>query len=875
PGLVSLGVPRTCFYAIRVVAVSSEGASSTHYSDIGAAAFLGGSSDQLEGAAEAIKFCAEPPAQNSQTDHFDEKGLDEVPSVGEQRSQSGSPAVRIGGRRGDPDGDIDLSDALYLPRLAATRTGALEAGVVGSEGARTDVQILKARVQSHYAESSFNLVSAVWSSTQLKPFEIEGPYDKRLGPRLHQSTLSLLHRCLVRRHSLMAMRLLLSLFVGLVPLLVAEVCDTGDVACAARAGALLQRKSRQQQAPVSTGEESLYGSGSMMIEGKFHYVYDPQQYLGKSEDELLRAQEAIQEALAESVGFGLVAAEIQVRFDLAAALAQVSNATPTTLDMVCTFTFPCPAGATPEEVTTSMRTITTRSFLSILAPKLAGLGHEPFAFTATAFMGAAVVTTASPSPTNSTTSFIPIASTLPATTTTEAPKMDFHPCKSLEDYMPEAKMSEYGWCNVEGKTTPSESECLAANCSAHGYPDHPHCHCATEEGCALIGSTWKYHLCKEEMRMYQQGEIYTLWEEAKALGTCNGVVTSWHSTLPESMDWPARKCCASWPQTFCDPADTLATPCKDASDFLADHVTDDGVTCMDWLQQWWSEYWALKNASAAGSCSGMDLPWGESLQDWVTHPAKQCCASFPATICDKDAKFMTPCKVAADFMPEQELYSYCDFEPKLDNVTCEATGCTYYQSGRLPCCFVSCSCRCRCHRCAVAVVLLVLVLLLLLVVLMTVVVGMMVVLVLVAPAGFVVVVAVAVVVLVLVLLLVVLMMVVVGMMVVVVWVPPAGFVVSFSFYSPPRVSRLCAPTSADGAIAAVSDQILAVSGGSEEATMGARSEKDVVGFPTLGIACIYLNVSVLVSPPPGKDLGKPLALHPAPEQRDGALTAAE
>ena len=113
------------------------------------------------------------------------------------------------------------------------------------------------------------------------------------------------------------------------------------------------------------------------------------------------------------------------------------------------------------------------------------------------------------------------------------------------------------------------------------------------------------------------------------------------------------------------------------------------------------------------------------------------------------------------------------------------------QSGRLPCCFVSCSCRCRCHRCAVAVVLLVLVLLLLLVVLMTVVVGMMVVLVLVAPAGFVVVVAVAVVVLVLVLLLVVLMMVVVGMMVVVVWVPPAGFVVSFSFYSPPRVSRLC------------------------------------------------------------------------------------
>ena len=28
-----------------------------------------------------------------------------------------------------------------------------------------------------------------------------------------------------------------------------------------------------------------------------------------------------------------------------------------------------------------------------------------------------------------------------------------------------SKAEEYGWCNVEGKTTPSESECLAANCA--------------------------------------------------------------------------------------------------------------------------------------------------------------------------------------------------------------------------------------------------------------------------------------------------------------------------------------------------------------------------------------------------------------------------
>ena len=93
----------------------------------------------------------------------------------------------------------------------------------------------------------------------------------------------------------------------------------------------------------------------------------------------------------------------------------------------------------------------------------------------------------------------------------------------------------------------------------------------------------------------------------------------------------------------------------------------------------------------------------------------------------------------------------------------------------------------------------------------------------------------------------------------------------FSVSAPKEGPLLGTPTFAE----AVSDQIFAVFRGSEEATMGARSERDVIGFPTLGIARIYFDVGVLVSPPPGADLGKPLALHPAPEQRDGPVQGGE
>ena len=30
-----------------------------------------------------------------------------------------------------------------------------------------------------------------------------------------------------------------------------------------------------------------------MIEGKFHYIYDPQQYVGKTQDEMLKAQDLV------------------------------------------------------------------------------------------------------------------------------------------------------------------------------------------------------------------------------------------------------------------------------------------------------------------------------------------------------------------------------------------------------------------------------------------------------------------------------------------------------------------------------------------------------------------------------------------------------
>ena len=37
-----------------------------------------------------------------------------------------------------------------------------------------------------------------------------------------------------------------------------------------------------------------------------------------------------------------------------------------------------------------------------------------------------------------------------------------------------------------------------------------------------------------------------------------------------------------------------------------------------------------------------------AAQDFVNWPAQQCCKSFPASICDKDVKAMTPCLRSQD-----------------------------------------------------------------------------------------------------------------------------------------------------------------------------------------------------------------------------------
>ena len=39
------------------------------------------------------------------------------------------------------------------------------------------------------------------------------------------------------------------------------------------------------------------------------------------------------------------------------------------------------------------------------------------------------------------------------------------------------------------------------------------------------------------------------------------------------------------------------------------------------------------SSSSSRGCDGMTLAWGEELSTWISHPAKHCCASFPASIC--------------------------------------------------------------------------------------------------------------------------------------------------------------------------------------------------------------------------------------------------
>lgn len=52
-----------------------------------------------------------------------------------------------------------------------------------------------------------------------------------------------------------------------------------------------------------------------------------------------------------------------------------------------------------------------------------------------------------------------------------------------------------------------------------------------KESCAALGQEYKYHICKEEVSAFTQGEYPALIESARDLGNCSAVLTSWNQRL--------------------------------------------------------------------------------------------------------------------------------------------------------------------------------------------------------------------------------------------------------------------------------------------------------------------------------------------------------
>eukprot|EP00435_Cladocopium_sp_Y103_P046734 s1155_g13.t1 len=452
-------------------------------------------------------------------------------------------------------------------------------------------------------------------------------------------------------------------------------------------------------------------SPASTIEGSFLLSYDLVNLNATAEElEQLKATgtAAIQNGLALLIGHSVMGQEIQVHYrpvETQAAFLQTKHSKQSpqsnlSIAVKIVFTFPCPQDITPELLSQAVAQITEAQLTTAMDDVFITAGIDANVLnlkvsiiTSTWFYGTPTTTT-----TTTTTS---------TTTTMPFTIEDVHPCASFDDFMPQAKMSEYGWCEYDaGTANVSEMACLDAGCQSYDAGEGPpYCYCDTEVKCATLGLTWMYHTCEREMSAYMHGEYPALIESARNQGTCSGLETTWHQNIEQVLEWPARMCCKSWPKKLCDVNAELVTPCKEAlpscnlhlehtetipflsarhnvstltdpADFMPDKIADEGsnITCKETLMSWWDEYTLLVNASKTG-CDGVQTSWGEPLVDWIVHPAKQCCRSKPATICEPDLKPMTPCKDESDFQPEKILSMWCELSAQIPAADCGAFGC--------------------------------------------------------------------------------------------------------------------------------------------------------------------------------------------------------
>lgn len=411
-------------------------------------------------------------------------------------------------------------------------------------------------------------------------------------------------------------------------------------------------------------------SPASTVEGSFLLSYDLVDWNATAEElEKLKATgtAAIQNSLALLIGHSVMGQDIHVNYTPVEAAFLQTKESNLSIAVKVVFTFPCPQDITPELLSQAVAQITEAELTTAMDDVFITAGIDANVLnlkvsiiTSTWFYG---------TPTTTTTTTTSTTTTLPFTIE------DVHPCASFEDFMPQAKMSEYGWCEYDASTANvSELACLDAGCQSYDAGDGPpYCYCDTEVKCAALGLTWMYHTCEREMSAYMHGEYPALIESARNQGTCSGLETSWHQNIEQVLEWPARMCCRSWPKKLCDVNAELATPCKDPADFMPDNILDQGfsTTCKETLMNWWEEYTLLENASKTG-CDGLQTSWGEKLVDFVVYPAQHCCRSKVATLCEPDLKPMTPCKDESDFQPEKLLHEWCEVS---SNATDCGAGC--------------------------------------------------------------------------------------------------------------------------------------------------------------------------------------------------------
>mmetsp|Transcript_65034 Transcript_65034/g.211939 ORF Transcript_65034/g.211939 Transcript_65034/m.211939 type:complete len:819 (-) Transcript_65034:179-2635(-) len=276
---------------------------------------------------------------------------------------------------------------------------------------------------------------------------------------------------------------------------------------------------------------------------------------------------------------------------------------------------------------------------------------------------------------------------LPEGVTPPAPPSALQWCASPDDFNA-SKPFGFGWCEFYKEI--KVHECDEGGC--YGWTENnlngtttDTCYCYSSGSCEALAGEWHEDTCEIAAMFWERDAM----EEANRVGSCDGIQTEWGGALSRELKWQANQCCRNGPATFCEPHAKVRTPCKDIDDFDADKVmygwcdlpwpnpmkeeceaagcnhwqweeysgcsceaadtcvaangTFHGTTCNDQEKWWVDEGEALKQAEAAGSCAGIELPWSEPLDKWAEYNAQQCCKSFPATACaDGREDFTTP-----------------------------------------------------------------------------------------------------------------------------------------------------------------------------------------------------------------------------------------